>query len=136
MPPVVQATTKPRWAELTEAYNDSVDSDVYGSYAFVKDEHVDDFVSKYDLCNYKQSDWEKACGWFKEIVKDYTKALQNLLYLVSTSLTSWLSSAKKHRCSTTGCTWLQTLNAIRRSTCSSVTHIRANLCASQEDQGI
>jgi hypothetical protein len=29
------------------------------------------------LCTFKQLDWEKACGWFKEIVKDYTKAMQN-----------------------------------------------------------
>jgi hypothetical protein len=62
---------------LTEAYNDSVKDDAYGSYAFVKDEHVEGFVSQYDLCNYQQLLWEKACGWFKKIVKDYSKAIQD-----------------------------------------------------------
>jgi hypothetical protein len=32
------------------------------------------------LCTFKQLDWEKACGWFKIIVKDYTKAMQKFTF--------------------------------------------------------
>jgi hypothetical protein len=66
---------------LTEAYDDSVNDDANGSYAFVEDEHIQGFVGKYDLCNYQQLSWEKACGWFKESVKDDTKALQKFTLL-------------------------------------------------------
>jgi hypothetical protein len=70
-----------RWAELTESYNDSLNNDSYGSYAFIEDPHVEEFVSTYDLCTFRQLDSEKAGVWFKEIVKDYTKAMKN--YTVS-----------------------------------------------------
>jgi hypothetical protein len=52
---------KSRWAELTEAYNDSVNNDMYGLYTFIEDEHIKEFVSMYNLCTFKQLDWEKAC---------------------------------------------------------------------------
>jgi hypothetical protein len=66
---------KSRWAEVAEAYNDSVNDDEYGSYAFIEDEHVERFVGLYDLCKFRQLDWQRACDWFKEMVKDYSKAL-------------------------------------------------------------
>jgi hypothetical protein len=50
---------------------------MYGSYAFIEDEHIEEFVSTYDLCTFKQLNWEKACLWFKEIVQDYMKTMQN-----------------------------------------------------------
>jgi hypothetical protein len=89
---------KSRWAELTEAYNDSVNKDAYGLYAFIEDEHEEfvSTVSTYDLCTFKQLDWEKVCGWFKEIVKDYTKAMQNFTLSEFISLTVWASLTRSH----------------------------------------
>jgi hypothetical protein len=65
-------SNKRRWAEVTDSYNDAMNNDEYGHYAFIEDDHIAEFVTTYDLCVFKQLDWQKAATWFKEIISDYT----------------------------------------------------------------
>jgi hypothetical protein len=65
-------SNKRRWAEVTESYNDTMNKDECGHYAFIEDDHIVEFVTTHDLCVFKKLDWQKAATWFKEITSDCT----------------------------------------------------------------
>ena len=63
------------FSEISDAYNDSANDGEYGSFAFIEDQHVADFVTTYDLTKFQTIDWNKARDWFKEMVKLYDAAM-------------------------------------------------------------
>jgi hypothetical protein len=58
------------WSSISDEYNDSLNDELYGVFAFVEDEQIAEFAETIDIRNYAKLDWIKAITWFKAIVTD------------------------------------------------------------------
>ena len=76
--------TQRLWSSISDEYNDSLNDEVYGVFAFVEDEQIAEFAETIDIRNYVKLDWMKATTWFKAIVTDYKLA------------TTWFTKSGQH----------------------------------------
>jgi hypothetical protein len=71
-------------SSISDEYNDSLNDELYGVFAFVEDEQIAEFAETIDIRNYVKLDWMKATAWFKAIVTDYKLA------------TTWFTKSGQH----------------------------------------
>jgi hypothetical protein len=73
------------WSSISDEYNDPLKDELYGVFAFVKDEQITEFAETINIRNYVKHDWMKATtAWFKAIVTDYKLA------------TTWFTKSGQH----------------------------------------
>jgi hypothetical protein len=65
------------WSQISDAYNESMNDDDYNSFAFIEDDHAENFITSYYLSKFEKLSWVKASKWFKETIKDYDAVMVN-----------------------------------------------------------
>jgi hypothetical protein len=74
------------WSSILDEYNDLENDKVYGVFAFVEVEQIDEFAKEFDVTMYIKLDWMKVAAWFKAIIsEDYKLAL------------TWFTKSGKHQ---------------------------------------
>jgi hypothetical protein len=48
------------WSSISDEYNDSLNDELYGVFAFVEDEQIAEFAETIDIRNYVKLDWKKV----------------------------------------------------------------------------